>query len=191
MPLSTVLGAQSLVQPAVCTTVTRPASPYTGQAIYDTTVATTLVWSGSAWIASGGKVLQVVHSQYTTSTSTTSASYVTTGATATITPSSISSKILVIATTGAWNQGTGTACHWTMFRGTVAGTNLATGATVAAGSFIYPLIYTTVAMNFLDSPSTTSAQIYTLGFKTGNGTVTATSQVDTTSALITLMEISA
>lgn len=58
MPLSTVLGAQSLVQPAVCTTATRPASPYTGQAIYDTTVAALLIWSGTAWTGTGG--LQLV-----------------------------------------------------------------------------------------------------------------------------------
>ena len=50
MPLSTVLGAQSLIKPGVCTTATRPASPYEGQMIYDTDVATTLVWDGSAWI---------------------------------------------------------------------------------------------------------------------------------------------
>ena len=53
MPLSTVLGAQSLVQPAVCTTATRPASPYTGQAIYDTTVTQVLVWNGTAWATVG------------------------------------------------------------------------------------------------------------------------------------------
>ena len=53
MPLSTVLGAQSLVQPAVCTTATRPASPYTGQAIYDTTTATQLIWNGTAWTGTG------------------------------------------------------------------------------------------------------------------------------------------
>jgi len=58
MPLSTVLGAQSLVQPAVCTTATRPASPYTGQAIYDTTISALLVWSGTAWTGTGG--LQLV-----------------------------------------------------------------------------------------------------------------------------------
>ena len=62
MPLSTVLGAQSLVQPAVCTTATRPASPYTGQAIYDTTTATTLIWNGTAWVGTG-KLLQIVNSQ--------------------------------------------------------------------------------------------------------------------------------
>jgi hypothetical protein len=58
MPLSTVLGAQSLVQPAVCTTATRPASPYTGQAIYDTTISALLIWSGTAWTGTGG--LQLV-----------------------------------------------------------------------------------------------------------------------------------
>ena len=52
MPLSTVLGAQSLIKPGVCTTATRPASPYTGQMIYDTDVATTLVWNGTEWIGS-------------------------------------------------------------------------------------------------------------------------------------------
>lgn len=57
MPLSTVLGAQSLVQPAVCTTATRPASPYTGQAIYDTTTASQLIWNGTAWTGTGGLAL--------------------------------------------------------------------------------------------------------------------------------------
>lgn len=57
MPLSTVLGAQSLVQPAVCTTATRPASPYTGQAIYDTTISALLIWSGTAWTGTGGLAL--------------------------------------------------------------------------------------------------------------------------------------
>ena len=57
MPLSTVLGAQSLVQPAVCTTATRPASPYTGQAIYDTTTATQLIWNGTAWVGTGAVTL--------------------------------------------------------------------------------------------------------------------------------------
>ena len=59
MPLSTVLGAQSLVQPAVCTTATRPASPYTGQAIYDTTLAQTLVYNGSAFVVQTGGLVRV------------------------------------------------------------------------------------------------------------------------------------
>lgn len=56
MPLSTVLGAQSLIKPGVCTTATRPASPYTGQAIYDTTVSQVLVYNGTAFASVSGLV---------------------------------------------------------------------------------------------------------------------------------------
>jgi hypothetical protein len=69
MPLSTVLGAQSLVQPAVCTTATRPASPYTGQAIYDTTTATVLVWNGTAWVGTGGLTMLKAETAFSAVTS--------------------------------------------------------------------------------------------------------------------------
>jgi hypothetical protein len=49
MPLSSVLGAQSLVRPGVCTSSTRPASPFEGQVIYETDTDKTLVYNGSAW----------------------------------------------------------------------------------------------------------------------------------------------
>lgn len=64
MPLSTVLGAQSLVQPAVCTTAGRPSSPYTGQAIYDTTLSQTLVYNGSAWIVQTGGLVFVTSTTF-------------------------------------------------------------------------------------------------------------------------------
>ena len=58
MPLSTVLGAQSVVKPGVCTSSTRPASPFTGQLIYDTDTSQVLSWNGSAWVVqTGGLVL--------------------------------------------------------------------------------------------------------------------------------------
>ena len=49
MPLSTVLGAQSLIKPGVCTSSTRPASPYTGQMIYETDTNKLRIWNSSAW----------------------------------------------------------------------------------------------------------------------------------------------
>ena len=90
MPLSTVLGAQSLVQPAVCTTATRPASPYTGQAIYDTTLLQVLVWNGTVWASvspTAPTTAFVSGQQSTTSTSyvaltTATAVTVTTGTSA-------------------------------------------------------------------------------------------------------------
>ena len=50
MPLSSVVGAQSIVKPGVCTSSTRPASPYDGQMIYETDTDATRVWNGSAWV---------------------------------------------------------------------------------------------------------------------------------------------
>ena len=49
MPLSSVLGAQSIVKPGVCTSATRPASPYDGQVVYLTDTDQTLVWDGTQW----------------------------------------------------------------------------------------------------------------------------------------------
>jgi hypothetical protein len=50
MPLSSVVGAQSIVKPGVCTSSTKPASPYDGQVIYMTDVDQTAVWDGSSWV---------------------------------------------------------------------------------------------------------------------------------------------
>ena len=50
MPLSSVVGAQSIVKPGVCTSSTRPASPYDGQVIYETDTDKTLVYNGTGWV---------------------------------------------------------------------------------------------------------------------------------------------
>jgi len=51
MPLSSVVGAQSIVKPGVCTSSTRPASPFEGQMIYETDTDKVLVWNGTDWYA--------------------------------------------------------------------------------------------------------------------------------------------
>jgi len=51
MPLSSVLGAQSITKPGVCTSATRPSSPFDGQVIYETDTDRTLVWNNSVWVA--------------------------------------------------------------------------------------------------------------------------------------------
>jgi len=40
----------SLAQPGVCTSITRPLAPYEGQIIYETDTDNAMVWNGSAWI---------------------------------------------------------------------------------------------------------------------------------------------
>jgi hypothetical protein len=53
MPLSSVLGAQSLVRPGVCTSTTRPAVPFEGQTIYETDTDSVRSWDGTNWVVIG------------------------------------------------------------------------------------------------------------------------------------------
>lgn len=50
MGLSNYLPNSRLNQPGVCTSSTRPASPYEGQVIYQTDDDRVLVWDNSAWV---------------------------------------------------------------------------------------------------------------------------------------------
>ena len=136
------------------------------------------------------RVLQVVQGTLSTVAQTTSTSYVTTGLTATITPTSTSSLVLVMYA-GTQGAQSGIISYSTVFRGTTAGTNLAT----AAG---FTVVYSTASGTtdsgaggiILDSPATASAQVYTVAIKSsGSGSVYFSNE--NTRSTITLMEISA
>jgi len=99
MPLSTVLGAQSLVQPAVCTTATRPASPYTGQAIYDTTLSQVLVWNGTVWASVSPTAATTAFTSGSQSTTSTSFTGLTTATAVTVTTGT-SALVVATATVG-------------------------------------------------------------------------------------------
>ena len=135
MPLSSVVGASSILKPGVCTSTTRPAAPFEGQTIYETDTDLVKSYNGTSWVTIGPttqKVLQVVSS---TKTDTWSASVgvgsttAVTGYTASITPSSTSSKVLV-SLTAAMSHQNNAALHLRLTRG---GTAIA-GATGDAAS---------------------------------------------------------
>ena len=115
--------------------------------------------------AATGKVLQVVSVTNTTQQTTTSSSLVaSTGLTASITPSSTSSKILISVMS---NVRSSADAAYTLYRGS---TNLA-----GSGSFVQ--IYAggsdtrqLMTINYLDAPSTSSSTAYTLYFLAGSGT---------------------
>lgn len=54
MPLSSVLGANSLIKPGVTTSTTRPSVPYEGQLIYETDTDRIAAYNGAAWITQNG-----------------------------------------------------------------------------------------------------------------------------------------
>jgi hypothetical protein len=137
-----------------------------------------------------GSVLQVVNGYYNTEVSTASTSDTDTGLTATITPLSSTSKIIVLvsqkiyANTDAANNGGATV---KLFRGA---TNLITAGRVGLsdGTGAMDGYFST---SYLDSPSSTSALTYktTLARYGGAGTVFA--QLTSCPAGITLMEVAA
>lgn len=111
----------------------------------------------------GGKVLQVVQTVDTTNRSTTSTSFTSTGVSVSITPSSTSNKILLIA---HWTDGhsDANACRYTFYRDS-------TDLTPSGVNGLYDRIGITstqaqnATMTYLDSPSTTSAISYTIRWK--------------------------
>ncbi len=136
----------------------------------------------------GGKVLQVVQGTYATTVTTTSTTYVTTNITASITPASTSNKILIIVSFPAGNSsGTGDiGGDYTIYRGS---TDLLT----RGGDTYYndkgANIGMNVAMNYLDSPSTTSSTAYTVYMKARGTAPTVKSCHNNSTGVITLMEI--
>jgi len=49
MPISNYVPTSAISRAGVCTSTTRPASPYEGQYIYETDTDKTLFWDGSSW----------------------------------------------------------------------------------------------------------------------------------------------
>jgi hypothetical protein len=135
------------------------------------------------------KIVQVVQGTYATSTTTTSTSYVTTGLSLSITPTLNTSKVLILVTMPVQNTSNTSDSKFTIFRGTVAGTNLF-GA-VGSGIFYSEAngLNVVYASNFLDSPATTSATTYTVGMKVSAATTTAHAQVASATSSITLIEV--
>jgi hypothetical protein len=147
---------------------------------------TMLATDGDGSSLSGvGKIGQVVTSNITGSgINTASTSYVTTGDSLAITPSATSSKVLILFTGLELDtKVNGTVIYATVYNGV---TNLAT-----SDNFLYQydsgrLAYSGV-IHHIHSPSSTSAQTYTLYIKCNSNSVSFLE--DTADATFTLMEI--
>jgi hypothetical protein len=50
MPISSYIPTSAISKPGVCTSSTRPASPYEGQVIYQQDTDQAYVWNGSSWV---------------------------------------------------------------------------------------------------------------------------------------------
>jgi hypothetical protein len=137
-----------------------------------------------------GIVRQVIFASTNTTLTTNSATPVTTGLTATITPSSASNKVVILCmlNLGKTTNNAFANPQAVLFRGTVAGT--AINATLTnVGNDSGAGMTTTVPINWVDSPNTTSPQIYTVGFNIASNLETAVVQRNGAGSTMILMEI--
>ena len=137
--------------------------------------------------ATAGQVIQVVTATDSTQRTTTSTSFVTASNTlsVTITPSSSSNKILILASTG-FKCSTDNA-FFTIYRGaTDLGAASSRGMLSTYGGAVD--VEVGVGINYLDSPATTSATTYQVYFRSGSA---VQSNINTNSAKgsITCLEI--
>jgi hypothetical protein len=133
-----------------------------------------------------GAVLQVVSVADSTQRATASASFVASGMSVTITPTSTTSKILIRFDTNVYKNTDG-AGYFTIYRGA---TNLAGSGNQMNMTTIFDK-YVPCSIGYLDSPSSTSALTYELYYfrsGTNNIYINATNS-GTTMGSITAMEI--
>ena len=172
-------------------------SPQEGMISYLKDTNSTEYYSGSAWAAiggggGGGKVLQVVNASTNTAVTVSSTTYTDTGLTATITPSSATSKVLVLVSQngGAKSDGNANnALNMRLMRGATSilqfvkyGNYTASATRLAGMSF---------STNYLDSPATTSATTYKIQLANVNNGASVGVQEQDDFSTITLIEIGA
>lgn len=139
-------------------------------------------------VIGAGAVLQVVSATYNTQSESSATAWIDTGLSVSITPTSSSSKVLVIASLPARNGSTSdTNGRTTIFRGS---TN------IGDSSFGFGILKTTdtavhsiMTMNYLDSPATTSSTTYKVSVYPGGAQFQWCGGGSV--AVITVMEIAA
>jgi hypothetical protein len=149
-------------------------------------------YDGTNWLEIGGssasKVVQIVTGTTTTGVNNSTSTYVDTGLTATITPTSASNKVLVLMNQNGCGKKT---------NNTVLLLRLMRGATVISsptliGGFnngVADNFFNNASVSFLDEPATTSATTYKTQVASSNNNARADTQSDSSMSTIVLMEV--
>ena len=142
-------------------------SPQEGNFCYLKDTNATQYYTGSAWAAvgaGGGKVLQVVMGSTSTTVSNSTTTPADTGLTATITPSSATSKVLVLVAQQGVYKSAGNAqnsINLQLMRGATQIQKIATNVFYTNTTLEF---LGSVSTAYLDSPATTSATTYKTQF---------------------------
>ena len=201
------LTNKTLTNPVIASVVNNTLTSTTGDIIYASAANTparlgigssaqvlTVASGIPSWAApaAGGKVLQVVYAKNQTEATSSSNTYADTGITATITPTSASSKILVLVAVNGMEKSANFVNNGVKLRLLRAGSQITLiteygGYTADASVFVG-----SAGLDYLDSPATTSATIYKVQFANiGNQDFVRVQKGDVCASSITLMEIGA
>lgn len=153
--------------------------------------------SGVKWAAipaATPRIGQVVTATSSTTTTTTSTTYVdATGYSVTITPTSSTSKILILSslTFQSWSGSSGTSAggSWRLLKNSTELTNdtflwISTGGAVSNFLINFP-----VSVQYVDSPATTSAVTYKIQFEKSGGAQNVYANPSAQPSFITALEI--
>jgi len=157
-------------------------------------VATQLTGTIAVARLPAGAVLQVVNANTATQVLTSSTTYIDTGLTATITPTSATSKILVLVSQNGISKSNANSDNSVDLRLLRGATNLLSPnfAGCMSQTSGATLNVTAASSCYLDSPATTSATTYKTQFSSRNNTASVGVQfADASTSTITLLEIAA
>ena len=155
----------------------------------DSTAATGIKWAAPA---GGGKVLQVVSATTTTATSSSSTTLADTTLTATITPTSATSKVLVLVSQNGILRTDGSAnsaLTLKLLRGATVISQIADTSVYTGTALV--LTVPSASTSYLDSPATTSATTYKTQFANRVASAEIVVQHQSNMSTIVLLEIGA
>ena len=181
---SAIASKADINSPALTGTPTGPTATSTTNT---TQLATTAFVQAAA-----GRVRQTVTATFNARYTTTSTSFVNTSITASITPSSASSKILILVSTAGYIYNYGNEQNIDIYNGTSSVTgsyriNKMLFATEGTGLEVW----NPISVSVVDTPNTTSAVTYTVRQRCTNGAsaFVGLGSADTGSSSIILLEI--
>ena len=151
-----------------------------------TNQVTANVVSATTYLGLTNRIVQTVQTNNGTQASTTGGSYTATSFTASITPTSVSSKILVLLYAPLWQtNGFGGNSFLTVYRN--GSSFIASGSDIIVLAAPGQNMYGSVSFNYLDSPATTSTLTYQPYIRSDTGGNTFFN--GTGAAVLTLLEI--
>jgi hypothetical protein len=152
----------------------------------DSAEATGLKW---ATAGGGGKVLQVIQATSATQVNVSTTTFTDTGLSVTITPSSATSRVMIIATHAGSGKDTGnTSATFRLMRGA---TSIGTFAPIVGVTGSTATDISNVTISYVDSPATTSATTYKTQLNSSDNIAKAFTGAGAGTSTIIAMEIGA